>query len=172
MRTWAEWDGAVPGFVEIDLVGHEGGNSRGEFCSTLDITDIGTGWIAVGHEQGPEMRLCRHQRRDRRVPVRDPRHPFERRLEVHQLRARTGEPDFHAGPVREQERRGARGAENWHNVRQAVGYRRYDTAAELELLNRIWALQRPLTNHFGLQQKLIAEVRTGAKIRTGAVTGR
>lgn len=35
MRTWAEWDDAVPGFVEIDLVGHEGGNSHGEFCSPL-----------------------------------------------------------------------------------------------------------------------------------------
>ena len=44
MRTWAEWDDAVPGFVEIDLVGHAGGNSRGEFCFTLDITDIATGW--------------------------------------------------------------------------------------------------------------------------------
>lgn len=44
MRTWAEWGDAVPGFVEIDLVGHEGGNSKGEFCFTLDITDIATGW--------------------------------------------------------------------------------------------------------------------------------
>jgi hypothetical protein len=44
MRTWADWDDAVPGFVEIDLVGHEGGNSSGEFCFTLDITDIATGW--------------------------------------------------------------------------------------------------------------------------------
>ncbi len=44
MRTWAEWDDAVPGFVEIDLVGHEGGNSKGEFCFTLTITDISTGW--------------------------------------------------------------------------------------------------------------------------------
>ena len=44
MRTWAEWDDARPGFVEIDLVGHEGGNSHGEFCFTLDITDIATGW--------------------------------------------------------------------------------------------------------------------------------
>ena len=26
IRTWADWDDAVPGFVEIDLVGHEGGN--------------------------------------------------------------------------------------------------------------------------------------------------
>jgi hypothetical protein len=30
IRTWAQWDDAVPGFVEIDLVGHEGGNAAGE----------------------------------------------------------------------------------------------------------------------------------------------
>jgi hypothetical protein len=30
--------------VEIDLVGHEGGNSAGEFCFTLTVTDIATGW--------------------------------------------------------------------------------------------------------------------------------
>lgn len=29
IRTWAEWDDAVPGFVEIDLVGHEGGVASG-----------------------------------------------------------------------------------------------------------------------------------------------
>jgi len=44
MRTWADWNDAVPGFVEIDLVDHEGGNSSGEFCFALDITDIATGW--------------------------------------------------------------------------------------------------------------------------------
>jgi len=27
IRTWADWDDAVPGFVEIDLVGHEGGQA-------------------------------------------------------------------------------------------------------------------------------------------------
>lgn len=26
-RTWAEWDDAVLSFVEIDLIGHEGGHS-------------------------------------------------------------------------------------------------------------------------------------------------
>ncbi len=30
IRTWAQWDDAVPGFLEIDLVGHEGGNAMGE----------------------------------------------------------------------------------------------------------------------------------------------
>jgi hypothetical protein len=29
IRTWAQWDDALPGFVEIDLVGHEGSNSSG-----------------------------------------------------------------------------------------------------------------------------------------------
>jgi hypothetical protein len=44
IRTWAQWDDAVPGFVEIDLVGHEGGNAEGEHCYTLTVTDIATGW--------------------------------------------------------------------------------------------------------------------------------
>src|SRR5665648_477337 len=44
MRTWADWDDAVPGFVEIDLVGHEGGNPSGEHAYTLTVTDIATGW--------------------------------------------------------------------------------------------------------------------------------
>ena len=44
IRTWSEWDENKPGFVEIDLVGHEGGNSFGEFCFTLTMTDVATGW--------------------------------------------------------------------------------------------------------------------------------
>jgi hypothetical protein len=44
IRTWAQWDDPIPGFVEIDLVGHEGSNSSGEFCFTLTVTDISTGW--------------------------------------------------------------------------------------------------------------------------------
>src|SRR5664280_2502691 len=44
IRTWADWDEAVPGFVAIDLVGHEGGNAVGDHCYTLTVTDIATGW--------------------------------------------------------------------------------------------------------------------------------
>ena len=51
--TWAEWNDAVPGFVEIDLVGHEGGNAIGEHCYTLTATDIATGW--------PENRSVRNK---------------------------------------------------------------------------------------------------------------
>jgi len=41
--TRADWDDAAPGFVEIDLVGHEGGNAMGDHCYTRTVTDIATG---------------------------------------------------------------------------------------------------------------------------------
>ncbi len=44
IRTWAQWDDAVPGFAPIDLVGHEGGNAVGDHAYTLTVTDIATGW--------------------------------------------------------------------------------------------------------------------------------
>ncbi|WP_232006290.1 hypothetical protein [Mycobacterium sp. 852013-50091_SCH5140682] len=44
IRTWAEWDDAVPGFVEIDTVFHDGGIRGGGHASTLTVTDIATGW--------------------------------------------------------------------------------------------------------------------------------
>jgi hypothetical protein len=51
-------------------------------------------------------------------------------------------------------------------VRTVVGYHRYDTTAELALLNRIWLLQVLMTNYFSPQQKLISRVRNGAKVTT------
>ena len=170
MRTWAEWDDAVPGFVEIDLVGHEGGNSRGEFCFTLDVTDIATGWTETRSVRNKAQKWVFAAIKDATAAF-----PFailgidsdngsefiNRELltwcEQENLtftRSRSGNKND--GAHVEQK--------NWHIVRQTVGYHRYDTAAELDLLNRIWALQRLLTNHFGPQQKLLAKVRTGAKI--------
>jgi len=31
IRTFADWNEKIPGFVEVDLVGHKGGNLRGDF---------------------------------------------------------------------------------------------------------------------------------------------
>ena len=44
VRTFAEWDQAQPGFVEIDLVAHDGGVAQGDYCQTLDVTDVASGW--------------------------------------------------------------------------------------------------------------------------------
>lgn len=47
---------------------------------------------------------------------------------------------------------------NWPIVRTVVGYHRYDTEAELLLLNKIWALQSKLTNYFSPQHEVRAEL--------------
>ena len=45
IRTFSEWDEGRPGFLEIDLVGHDGGNNQGEFLYSLNPTDVASGWI-------------------------------------------------------------------------------------------------------------------------------
>ncbi|MCC7161966.1 MAG: hypothetical protein IT331_05710 [Anaerolineae bacterium] len=44
IRTFAEWNDKRPGFCEMDLVQHDGGNNRGDFAQTLNVTDVCTGW--------------------------------------------------------------------------------------------------------------------------------
>ena len=170
MRTWAEWDDAVPGFVEIDLVGHEGGNSKGEFCFTLDITDIATGWTETRSVRNKAQKWVFAAIKDATAAFPFPILGIDsdngsefinwelfRWCEQQELtftRSRSGNKND--GAHVEQK--------NWHIVRQIVGYHRYDTAAELALLNQIWSLQRLLTNHFAPQQKLVSKTRTGAKI--------
>ena len=53
---------------------------------------------------------------------------------------------------------------NWTHVRELVGYHRYDTPAELALLNEIWELDRVFTNYLLPQQKLVFKQRNGAKV--------
>ena len=49
-------------------------------------------------------------------------------------------------------------------MRELVGYLRFDTAAELELLNAIWELDCRFTNHLLAQQKLVTRRREGSKV--------
>ncbi|MCO4261537.1 transposase family protein [Pseudarthrobacter sp. MDT3-26] len=169
MRTWAEWDDARPGFVEIDLVGHEGGNSQGEFCFTLDITDIATGWTETVSVRNKAQKWVFAAIKEATAAFPFPVLGIDsdngsefinwelfRWCEQEKLtftRSRSGNKND--GAHVEQK--------NWHIVRQTVGYHRYDTPGELDLLNRIWKLQRLLTNHFGPQQKLVSKERQGAK---------
>jgi hypothetical protein len=170
VRTWAEWDDRRPGFVEIDLVGHEGGNATGEFCFTLTVTDIATGWtvnrsvknkaaiwvfeaityvcaqfpfpiLGIDSDNGSEFinfhlfNYCKQNR-------------------ITFTRSRAGNKND--GAHVEQK--------NWTHVRELVGYLRFDTDAELEVLNAIWELDRHFTNYLLTQQKLVHKQRDGAKV--------
>jgi hypothetical protein len=170
IRTWAEWSEDQPGFVEIDLVGHEGGNSSGEFCFTLTMTDIATGWtvnrsvknkaaiwvveaidyaasqlpfpiLGIDSDNGSEFINA---------------HLFdycsERKITF--TRSRSGNKND--GAHVEQK--------NWTHVRQQVGYLRFDTPEELSVLNQLWALDGLFTNYLLAQQQLIEKHRHGAKV--------
>jgi site-specific recombinase XerD len=44
IRTFAGWEDAQPGFLEMDLVAHCGGHTQGSYLYTLTLTDVATGW--------------------------------------------------------------------------------------------------------------------------------
>lgn len=44
IRTFEGHDLALPGFLEIDLVAHGGGDPKGDFAQTLDAVDVCSGW--------------------------------------------------------------------------------------------------------------------------------
>jgi Integrase core domain len=170
IRTWADWDDAVPGFVEIDLVGHEGGNAAGEHAYTLTVTDIATGWT--------ENRSVPNKARKWVLAALDEIAkimPFpilgvdsDNGSEFINHHLLTWCADRHITFTRSRPGNSNDGChveqKNWAIVRTVVGYHRYDTSAELLLLNRIWVLQSKVTNYFYPQQKLISKVRDGAKV--------
>ena len=47
IRTFGEADQKQPGYVEVDLVGHDGGSTSGDYAQTLTLTDVDTGWTEV-----------------------------------------------------------------------------------------------------------------------------
>jgi len=44
VRTFADWDGPNPGYLEIDFVVHCGGFTTGSFIHSLVTTDVSSGW--------------------------------------------------------------------------------------------------------------------------------
>jgi hypothetical protein len=47
IRVCFDRDEKRPGFFELDTVSHCGARAQGQFCQTLTITDVGTGWTEV-----------------------------------------------------------------------------------------------------------------------------
>lgn len=170
IRTWSEWDENSPGFVEIDLVGHEGGNSFGEFCFTLTMTDVATGWTvnrSVRNKAAVHvLEAIGHASRAFPFPIRgidsDNGSEFINAdlfdycvaNKITFTRSRPGNKND--GAHVEQK--------NWTHVRELVGYLRFDTPAELNVLNRIWELDRGFTNLVLAQQQLVSRTRVGAKV--------
>ena len=170
IRTFCEWDESKPGFMEVDLVSHGGGDERGDFCQTLSATDISSAWT--------ETEAVRNKAQA---------HVFEGLTKIRArlpfallgLDSDNGSEFINAHLVAycEQEQitftrsRPYRKNDNCYVeqknytvVRKTVGYMRHDTTKELEILNRLYSYLRLYTNYFLPSMKLSEKTRIGSKV--------
>lgn len=170
LKTWHEWDDTAPGFIEIDLVSHDGGDNNGHFAHTLNATDIATGWteaITV-HSKGERIVSAGLDQLRLAFPfaVRGVHSDNGSEFINHHLLNWTSDREitFTRGRPNHKNDQAHIEQKNWTVVRHAAGYYRYDTPRELELLNTMWPLISRLHNLFTPQQKLKTKTRQGAKV--------
>jgi hypothetical protein len=171
VRTFAEWDDARPGFCEVDLVAHEGGDPRGEFCQTLDLTCVATGWTEMQAVPTKAQRYVFEalQRIERQLPfpllgldcdngsefINNNVFDYCFANEITFTRSRSYRKNDNCFVEQK----------NWTHVRQQVGYGRFDTPEELACLNELYSFLRLYVNFFLPQARLMEKTREGAAVR-------
>ncbi len=171
IRTFSDWDDTAPGFAQVDLVGHEGGNSKGFFAQTLTLTDVATGWTEPRALPNKARRWVIEAIDGIRAELPFPLLGLDSDngaefINSHLLTYCTdNEITFTRGrPYRKNDSCHVE-QKNWSLVRQAVGYARYDTDAEVAVLAELYRHVRLLTNFFEPQAKLTGKTRAGARVR-------
>jgi Integrase core domain len=169
IRTFAEWTDEGPGFLEIDLVGHDGGNLKGEHCFTLTVTDIRTGYTV--------LRALRNKAAcwtEEALQYLFEKLPFQIRgldsdngsefindrirkfCETNQITFTRSRPyKKNDGCFVEQK--------NNSVARKTIGYFRYEPDA-LDLMNELYDKLEYFTNYFQPSTRLISKVRVGSKV--------
>lgn len=170
VRTFADWDQAAPGFLEMDLVGHDGGSTAGDYCFTLDVTDVATGWseqmATVNKAQIHVFAAIDALRKHLPFPVlgldSDNGGEF---INDHMLRwCRQEEITFtRSRPYRKNDTCYVE-QKNWSIVRRFAGYGRFEGEESCRLLNQLYALLRDYNNFFLPSMKLVEKTRDGAKV--------
>lgn len=171
VRTFSDWDQAKPGFLEIDLVAHEGGNPRGEFAQTLDMVDVFSGWTETKAVKNKAQVWVFKALADARNNF-----PFkvlgidsdngQEFINSHLVRYCVAEriTFTRSRPYKKNDSCHVE-QKNWSHVRRNVGYLRYDTEEEVKILNELYDYLRLYTNFFLPQVKLIEKTRVGSKVR-------
>lgn len=170
IRTFSDWDDAQPGFVEMDLVAHDGGGAYGEYCQTLDVTDVATGWSEQVAVPTKAQKWVFQALGDigRRLPFAlrglDSDNGAEfinnqlfRYCRLHHITFTRARP-YRKNDTCYVEQK------NWSIVRRYVGYGRYETENARACLNELYALLRDYVNFFLPSMKLKQKVRHGARV--------
>lgn len=170
IRTFADWSDAQPGFVEADLVAHDGGSAYGDFLCTLTMTDVGTGWteiVAVTNKAQrnvfPGLQFLRE-----RLPFpllgldTDNGSEF---VNKHLIRYCQQEhiTFTRSRPYRKND---SCFVEQKNNsvVRRSVGYSRFESPQALAAINSLYEQLRLLVNFVYPSAKLVSKEREGSKV--------
>jgi hypothetical protein len=170
IRTFSDWDDVRPGFVEIDLVGHDGGSPAGDFCQTLDVTDVATAWTETRAVKNKAQVWVFAALQDIVATL-----PFPVRgidsdngsefINKHLLRyCESKRITFTRSRAYRKNDACYVEQKNWTVVRRNVGYARFDTLEELAALNDLYAAVREHTNFFMPSAKLLSKTRDGARV--------
>ena len=171
MRTFSEWDEAQPGFLEIDLVGHDGGVIDSYHAFTLNATDIASGWnSSVAIKNKAQVWILEG------IKKIQAKAPFS----LHGLDSDNGSEFINealfnfcqeqqitftrARPYRKNDSCFVE-QKNYSVVRRAVGYQRFDTEEQLGLLNQLYELLDLYNNFFQPSMKLQSKERHGARVK-------
>jgi Integrase core domain len=166
------WDVQVPGFTEIDLVSHSGDSASGDFCYSLNVTDIHTGWTetraVLGKSQEAVRAALEAVRQALPFPLRgiDSDNGSEfindhlwRYCQAHAIQFTRGRPYKKDDNAHIEQK-------NWTHVRRLLGYVRYDTEAAREAINDLYRKElRLFQNLFLPSVKLVKKERIGSRLR-------
>lgn len=165
---------AEPGFFEVDTVAHCGPTLKGEFARTVNFTDMVTGWVfttGIRNNAGVHI-LAAFNTFVQRVPFLVTGIDCDNGSEFinHDLIGWAGDRTIfftRSRPYKKNDQATIESKNN-HLVRRYGFYYRYDTPAELDLLNRLWPLVNDRLNYFTPTKKPTgyAQDRVGRRKRT------
>lgn len=171
VRTFAERNPAVPGYLDVDLVDHSGGHSSGEFCYTLDMADAFSQWIEPRAVRTKAQKFVLDELQCARLDlpfvllgihsdsggefINDQLYRYSKAEQLKFTRGRAGKKNDNARVEQK----------NWSVVRHLVGYGRYETQKQVDQLNAVYAVARLYINFFKPVMKLKAKRRVGSKVK-------
>jgi len=161
-----QWDTQKVGFQEVDLVSHCGGNSSGQFAHTVSLTEISSGWW-----EGEAIITKGQLQTLAAIKIMKTRSPFDwlgidsdngsEFINHHLLRYCQEEKlEFSRSRPNHKNDNAYIEQKNWTHVRQVVGYARYDTQYEADIINQLYRQELRLYKNFFLpQMKLKSKTR-------------
>jgi len=168
-RTFSEWNEGKPGFLEIDLVGHDGGNSSGEYLYSLNATDVASGWVETEalRNRAQVWAFQALERIKQRLPFPLLRIDSDNDgafINAHLIRYCQENHLFTRSRPYQKNDNCYIEQKNYSVVRRLVGYLRHDTEEERKLLEQIYSLSRLYYNFFQVNMKLIRKERIGSQV--------